>query len=197
MNQDKYLGSGNRVNCITRSCNTSRRPPALPSYFEAEIVHKDFTDGTDPDLVVKKYVEIFNKAMLDIQRLFFDGLFWGDADAEAVAAILPSCTRLSFLRLDENRIGNPGAAALTAGLLCRSGSEDPKGVRSRSSGLELSLNSNQIGDQGAAALAQALRCRKVAKLVLSGNPVGANGKNALLDAGDQYLSMSWVVRGAS
>ena len=58
------------------------------------------------------YADSFAGALGEAKALKFASLQWGDADAEAFAAVLPLLRRVETLNLEVNNIGTRGMGAL-------------------------------------------------------------------------------------
>ena len=108
-----------------------------------------------------------------VARAYLQDNTIGDAGAAALAAALPESPRLNDLRLGGNQIGDDGATAL-ANALGR--------FPNLSSGLHgLRLSGNRIGDAGGIALATALRAEGtgLTRLELATNRLGDGAAAAL------------------
>jgi len=104
--------------------------------------------------------------------LCLDGMGIDDAGAVRVACALEALPRLQVLRLENNRVGEDGAAAIGKAL------EAAEGV-TRVAFKVLRLYNNSIGDVGAAALATSLKEVKVDTLNLAKNGIGDEGAKAI------------------
>ena len=65
----------------------------------------------DRELVARLYRDTLQDAYTQVDRLHYDGLNWGDAEAQQLAHTLKTlvCPRLKILTLDLNKIGTKGA----------------------------------------------------------------------------------------
>ena len=94
-------------------CVAKRLPPPLP-----EDVHrllrdeKVFTNRSDVDKVADLYRSFFEAVTADARELDLSGLGWGDGEAAALAAALPSFAAVTSLSVASNAIGAEGAQRL-------------------------------------------------------------------------------------
>ncbi|CAK0846113.1 unnamed protein product [Prorocentrum cordatum] len=169
------------------TCTAGRRAPLLPDAFDVQLQSKGFTNGKD-DLprVAELYRSAFAQRLEAGEALRYDGLQWGDEEAQQLAAVLASgaAPRLQGLDLRGNRVGDEGAARLAEAL--RAPGALPQ--------LQLlDLGDNCVGDEGAARLAEALRAPgalpRLQELNLGGNRVGDGGP------GPAALRAAWAEAG--
>lgn len=97
---------------IVQTCSASRNAPITPEGFHALIETKRFVNGSDRDMVARKYERTFHEVMDGVRELDMRSLRWCDADILQLQKALPSCRRLEILRLDCNEITDEGAAGL-------------------------------------------------------------------------------------
>jgi hypothetical protein len=130
------------IDCVAR-----RKAPVLPSVLEEELASKHFTNGKDDRPAVamlnaKGFAERFGA----VKHLDYDGLYWAEDEAKAVASVIASgaAPKLRKLELSEDDIGDEGTRALAKAL--------PSAMALK----ELDLNTCGIGDNGVRALAGVL-----------------------------------------
>jgi len=144
----------------------------------------------------------YNGTIQDLQ-LGYDNL--GAQGATTLAEGIKECQSLNKLVLNNNSIGNAGAAAILEALKGSKMKElwlsfnsiDDEGMKTLAPLLpglpnlaDLRLGANKIGEDGAAALAAVLGdCTAMTDLWLGGNKLGANGKTALNDKKPEKLHM--------
>ncbi|CAF0784193.1 unnamed protein product [Brachionus calyciflorus] len=149
----------------------------------------------------KPIIEILNLCLPSIDQLHTLNLWAAGLDEEAVrliSSMLPNCSNLKTLILDNNPIQTPIYHVLlyeensnVQNLSLRNNKLGDIGVqylscalgelkRSNTKLLSLNLNTNSIGDEGAKHLAKALRTnRALLVLNLANNQIGDEGANAL------------------
>ena len=104
---------------------------------------KTYTNGADRDAIVApKFRETMFEVMGGVDTLNFGRLQWGDAEAKALAVVLPLCGKLTKLQLHANSFGDAGMVALAGAM----------GALAQLT--RLNLNSNNIGDPGVQSLAE-------------------------------------------
>jgi len=94
--------------------STLGTPPVTPASFAAKISGMSFSHPRDDmPLVEALYAAGFSERLAQVTKLDYTNLRWGDAEAEAVAAVLSSgaATSLKSLDLGANAISDKGAAA--------------------------------------------------------------------------------------
>merc|ERR1712072_110377 len=144
----------------------------------------------------------YNGTIQDLQ-LGYGNL--GAQGATTLAEGIKECQSLNKLVLNNNSIGNAGAAAILEALKGSKMKElwlsfnsiDDEGMKTLAPLLpglpnlaDLRLGANKIGEDGAAALAAVLGdCTAMTDLWLGGNKLGANGKTALNDKKPEKLHM--------
>lgn len=104
---------------LVQRCVATRTPPVTPASFAAKISGMSFSHPRDDmPLVEALYAAGFSERLAQVTKLDYTNLRWGDAEAEAVAAVLSSgaATSLKSLDLGANAISDKGANALTASL---------------------------------------------------------------------------------
>lgn len=154
-----------RVACRTwqmveRHAKKCRLVPMTPSEFREKLESKAFADDLDRSFVARKYEQTFREVMLSASELDFSRRHWADADVSKFVAVLPYCFKLHTLNIDENQIGDAGAAAIAKQL------EINETIR------VLSLASNCITDVGAMAISSALRDNfDLEQVILSANQI--------------------------
>lgn len=127
-----YGGQGwNPEFCLDHVCTARRPPPMLPEAVVEELTsgRKKFTSNADVEVVAGLYRSYFEGITSTVTRLTFEGLQWGDTEAEQLAAVLPRFTRVKQLNVSVNGIGPAGARALAAkafngSLICSDGHEE-------------------------------------------------------------------------
>ncbi|CAK0853149.1 unnamed protein product, partial [Prorocentrum cordatum] len=104
---------------LVHNCAAGRRAPLLPDAFDVELQSKGFTNGKDDrPRVAELYRSAFAQRFEAAEHLRYDGLQWGDEEAQQLAAVLASgaAPRLQELHLADNRVGDEGAARLAEAL---------------------------------------------------------------------------------
>jgi len=136
--------------------------------------NKTYTNGADRDAIVApKFRDTMFEVMGGVDTLNFGKLKWGDAEAKALAVVLPLCGNLTKLQLTSNNVGDAGMVALAGAM------------GSMAQLRELELYYNKIGDAGVAALANACvggALGSVTELRLYSNRIGDQGMIAFSDA---------------
>lgn len=89
---------------VVKFCQVSREPPLTPVIFATRIAQKTFTHRADRVLLVQKYAEAYNQAILRADQLIYNNLGWQDQDLERFAKSLAFCRTLVKLDLSSNRI---------------------------------------------------------------------------------------------
>ena len=100
---------------VVKACSEKiRRPPLSPAKFAAELSNRVFTNGkSDHDAVIEQYERTLEEVLGSVTILDFAQVGWGDADVEALADILPRCTRLRSINLQYNsKATSKGVGAL-------------------------------------------------------------------------------------
>ena len=91
--------------------------PLTPSAFEALLEKCVFTNGTDRAVVAGLYKRTIEEALWQTRELRFVSQGWTDADIAELAQVLPLCTELRRLALDDNeKLTANGAKALATAL---------------------------------------------------------------------------------
>jgi len=103
---------------LKKFCNSARQPPVSPRIFNEALEQKQFTNGSDREIVKEKYTTSFHEIMSSATRLVYENLNWGADQYKALAKILPYCVNLQTLVLNFNPSGNQGAEAIAAVLQC-------------------------------------------------------------------------------
>ena len=125
---------------------------------------KNFTNSADIGQVAALYAAFFAK-VTSVRSLDFRGLGWEDAEAIALAAVLPRFGALTSLDVSENRLGQTAAKALAPGIIDGDMKMvDLSGVRALADSLaampsltECKLCGNALGVQGWTIIFNALR----------------------------------------
>lgn len=150
--------------------------PMLPQAFTELMLSRGdggnhqigFSHQDDRTFIYTQYHETFKNIMGSHEILHFGNLDWDDTACEVLARCLLHCTRLWWLRLGNNRIGDVGVMALADVLVLCNRLQ------------ELDLSNNVISDVGVVALAGELQdCPSLDTLDLSGNLIGDSGASAL------------------
>ena len=102
--------------CLDRTCAAQRPPPMTPARVEGLLRSgvKKFTNKADVETVADLYRSYFEGVTSTADQLTFSSLQWGDAEAVALAAVLPEHIHLNSLDLSRNMVGPVGAAALSS-----------------------------------------------------------------------------------
>jgi len=152
------------------TCQQGRPPPLAPDVFARLLDMKTFTDDAAREAMKQAYATAFEANMGISKQLIFSKLGWGDKEMHALAGVLPLCTQLKELYLDNNSVGDSGATLLAQALPhCAS--------------LKVLLANNRIGDLGAAKFAEAVRCcQNLERLELQGNRITLDGAKHLAAA---------------
>ena len=161
-------------------CMAARLPPLPPEEVRRRLQHeKTFTQGAaDVDVVDKLYRAFFEGVAGHAKELIFPDLEWGEAEARQLAAVLPRFAALETLYLNNNRLGDGGAAALAPALKemprltklkCAAPALPPASRaaaphRHRLCVRRRSLERNGLGDEGGKALAAVLPQTKLTRL---------------------------------
>ncbi|CAK0840098.1 unnamed protein product [Prorocentrum cordatum] len=184
---------------LVTTCAAGRRAPVLPNAFNMQLQSKGFTNGKDDwPRVAELYRLAFAQRFEATEKLNYEGLQWGDEEAQQLAAVLASgaAPRLRELCLEGNRVGDEGAARLAEALrspgalpqlqvlyLSANRVGDEEALRAPDALHQLrkvSLGNNRVGDEGAARLAEALRAPgALPQLQAWGNPLDGPGWAAL------------------
>ena len=91
--------------------------PLTPSAFEALLEKCVFTNGTDRAVVAGLYKRTIEEALSQTRELRFVSQGWTDADIAELVQVLPLCTELRRLALDDNeKLTANGAKALATAL---------------------------------------------------------------------------------
>ncbi|CAK0822494.1 unnamed protein product [Prorocentrum cordatum] len=133
---------------LVQTCRAGRRAPLLPDAFDVELQSKGFTNGKDDrPRVAELYRSAFAQRFEAAEELHYDGLQWGDEEAQHLAAVLASgaLPRLQKLYLWNNRVGDEGAARLAEALRA-------PGALPQLQELSLRGNPLRVGGPGPAAL---------------------------------------------
>jgi hypothetical protein len=106
---------------LTQDCvrDGARIAPKTPAQFEEELCSKTFTNGKeDQPRVSQLYLTSFVDLLGNEIELIFEGLNWGDSQAEQVAAVIKTgCLRsLETLTLKDNDIGDRGMRTLASAI---------------------------------------------------------------------------------
>lgn len=99
---------------LEKKCAVGRRPPLTPEAFNRRLESTVFTSFSDHAVVAEIYRQTFTAVMGYAKDLRYSQLQWTDADAVALASILPSCTELRLLELWQNKISDGGSNAIAA-----------------------------------------------------------------------------------
>mmetsp|Transcript_22794 Transcript_22794/g.65717 ORF Transcript_22794/g.65717 Transcript_22794/m.65717 type:complete len:840 (+) Transcript_22794:97-2616(+) len=102
---------------ILQDCRLKLTPPAAPDMFAVDLAGKVFSDAIDRERVIRLYAEAFSHNIGSAICLGYGGLHWGDREAIRISKVLPLCTALRELDLQQNDIGRRGAAALSGTLV--------------------------------------------------------------------------------
>ena len=157
----------------------ARPPPHEPLCLAAQHELGDcvfIQDGErdERDLATKLYQKALFEQLATTQRLTFQKLAWGDAEAFKLALVLPMCSVVVELNLSTNMIGDKGMIDLAESLGALPMLET------------LNLASNMIGDPGISRLSGALTDgalqTSLKKLMLGNNSIGDKGVLALAGA---------------
>ena len=172
---------------LTGVCAVKRPPPMLPEVMERALIDKRFTSGADQVVVAELYRAYFEGVTSSATRLSFAGVQWGDAEAAALAVLLPKYVQLTALDVSENEIGGDGARQLAAAVLAhpkiRVFSQIPIEKMRADSLTELELWAKDIGIEGGLVVAAVLHgMSKLTVLKLRGNQLGNEGAVAICDA---------------
>lgn len=174
---------------LTGVCAAQRVPPLLPQVMEGALIHKRFTSGADRAVVAELYRSYFVGVTSCATRLDFARLQWKDAEAAALAALLPTYARLTALDVSNNEIGGDGARQLAAAVLAHPKIEVFSHVpikRMRADSFdELELWAKDIGTAGGLVVAAVLREMSMSRLTMlnvRGNQLGDEGAAAICDA---------------
>jgi len=126
------------------------------------------------------FLALSKEERASFDALYLVGKMMGDADAEALALVLPQCTSLQYLYLDENNIGDVGAKALAKVLALAI----PKSLEA------VNLWFNHIGDAGILAFARTWPTYKI--YILNGNDISRAAHHVLGQAQKQ-APFRWAV----
>lgn len=111
----KRDGSSSTYAKFMKSCVAGRVPPQPPELVASLLrEEKVFTARSDVETVVGLYNAFFSAVAPQLTDLRLDGLQWGEAEAEALAGLLPHFGRLTSLDVSRNKIGAAGLQALIA-----------------------------------------------------------------------------------
>lgn len=112
-----FSGTKERLPAVLAECLAGRAPPLHPDEFARQLESKSFTSKkADLGTVAALYRRAFEKRVGEAVVLTFHSLGWGDEDAKVLAVALGGAPLVRQLKLDRNRIGDEGVAALTASL---------------------------------------------------------------------------------
>ncbi|CAK0795010.1 unnamed protein product, partial [Prorocentrum cordatum] len=142
----RCTGAETHYRKLRETCAAGRRVPLLPDAFDVELESKGFTNGKDDrPRVAELYRSAFAQRFEAAKELHYNVLQWGDEEAQQLAAVLASgaAPRLQALFLQNNRVGDEGAARLAEAL--RAPGALPR-LR------QLDLQNNRVGGPGRAAL---------------------------------------------
>ena len=91
--------------------------PHTPAAFEALLEKCVFTNGADRGVVAGLYRQTIEQALSQTRELRFVKQGWTDKDIEELVKVLPLCTELRRLALDDNeQLTGKGAKLLAAAL---------------------------------------------------------------------------------
>ena len=111
---EKPGNSEYKLACV---CARKRLPPPSPEMVAALLqTEKKFTNSADIGQVAALYAAFFAK-VTSVRSLDFRGLGWEDAEANALAAVLPRFGALTSLDVSQNRLGQTAAKALAPGII--------------------------------------------------------------------------------
>ena len=100
---------------VIRGCAAKRAPPLAPPVFKEDLSTKTFTSPkADRETVANLYEKEFDEKLGEATELSYAELQWTDADVVKLCGAIATgkLVKLEALWLDNNQIGDAGAAAL-------------------------------------------------------------------------------------